>query len=87
MEHVDLPVHYYRLHEAEPFFVDDQSHPALPTIGDGLLAPGGTRYRVVDRWLSFDHHGRFNDGWHVFLGEAEGTDDRLRLLAPDYFTS
>jgi len=88
LEQRDLPV-YYHLADAEAeFFVDDRQRVSLPEIGDGVLAPadGTPRCRVVDRWLSFDHHGRFNDGWHVFLERIEDTDDdRLGRLAPDYF--
>lgn len=56
-------------------------------IGDGFLWSDGTRYRVVDRWLSFDHHGHFNESLHVFLESVEpfSADDRLGNAAPDYF--
>lgn len=65
-----------------------QEESMLPVaIGDGLLHDG-TRYRVIDRWISYDHHGRFGEGLHVFLEPVEkfGDDDRLGNLAPDYFT-
>jgi hypothetical protein len=56
-------------------------------IGDGFLWSDGTRYRVVDRWLSFDHHGHFNESLHVFLESVEpfSEDDRLGNAAPEYF--
>jgi hypothetical protein len=56
--------------------------------GDGVLWGDGTRYRVVDTWLSFDKHGRFDVGMHVFLEPVEpfSDDDRLGRLARDYFT-
>lgn len=57
-------------------------------IGDGLLWSEGKRYRVVDRWISYDHHGRFGEGLHIFLEPVEefGPNDRLGSLAPDYFS-
>jgi hypothetical protein len=56
-------------------------------IGDGFLWSDGKRYRVVDRWLSFDHHGHFNESLHVFLESVEefSEHDRLGNAAPDYF--
>jgi hypothetical protein len=53
--------------------------------GDGVLWE--KRYRVVDTWLSFDKHGRFDVGLHVFLEPIEegGEDDTLGRFAPDYF--
>jgi hypothetical protein len=55
--------------------------------GSGFLWGNGSRYRVVDAWLSFDHRGRFDLGMHVFLERVEeGSEgDRLGRLAPDYF--
>jgi hypothetical protein len=56
--------------------------------GDGVYL-GGThpRCRVVDVWLSYDHHGRFGEGLHVFLEPVEefSDDDTLGKFAPDYF--
>ncbi|MFJ7137667.1 hypothetical protein [Streptomyces fungicidicus] len=46
-------------------------------VGAGVLLRGD-RYRVVDSWFSYDHHG-------VFLEPVAEEDDRLRHLAPDYF--
>jgi len=59
----------------------------LPVLrrGDGIVMPGGRRFRVVDAWLSFDAHGRFHTGWHVFLAPVVDYDDRLRHLAPSYY--
>lgn len=62
----------------------------LPLVkGQGVLWGDGTRYRVVDSWLSFDHHGHFGLGMHVFLErvEPESDDDTLGRLAPNYFRS
>jgi hypothetical protein len=81
------PISYYHDDQDSPFFTDDDGKLGLPAIGDGWLWGDGTRYRVADRWLSLDHHGHFNDGWHVFLERVEvgGDDDRLQHLAPEYF--
>ena len=61
----------------------------LLSRGDGFVWGDGTRYRVADTWLSFDKHGRFDVGLHVFLERVEegSEDDRLGRLAPDYFNS
>jgi hypothetical protein len=54
--------------------------------GQGVLWHDGRRFRVVDSWFSFDKHGHFGIGLHVFLEEVSGQDDDLLLrLAPDYF--
>jgi hypothetical protein len=56
--------------------------------GDGVyLGHPAPRCRVVDVWLSYDHHGRFGEGLHVFLEPVAefGADDTLGNLAPDYF--
>lgn len=57
--------------------------------GDGVLWGDGKRYRVVGRWFSYDHRGRFDLGLHVFLVPVEeySADDLLFHLAPDYFRS
>lgn len=52
--------------------------------GTGVLL-GGDRYRIVDSWMSFDHHGVFDDGLHVFVEPVEPEDDRLKKLEPEYF--
>lgn len=52
--------------------------------GTGLILKGEC-YRVVDSWMSFDHHGRFDDGMHIFLEVAKDKDNRVKQLAPDYF--
>ncbi|MCU1613015.1 MAG: hypothetical protein JWO98_555 [Frankiales bacterium] len=53
------------------------------TIGTGVVL--GDRYRVVDSWMSFDHHGVFDDGLHIFLERVTEDDDRLKRIAPSYF--
>jgi hypothetical protein len=75
------------------FYVDGKEWPYQEesflaiSIGDGLLNNDGTRYRVKDKWISYDHHGRFPEGLHVFLERVEpfSDDDTLGNLAPDYF--
>ena len=54
--------------------------------GQGVIWPDGRRFRVEDSWFSFDHHGHFGTGLHVFLTEIRSRDDDLpKLLKPDYF--
>lgn len=75
------------------FYVDGKEWPYQEDTflainrGDGLLGSDGTRYRVADRWVSYDHHGRFGEGLHIFLERVEpfSEDDTLGRLAPDYF--
>lgn len=45
----------------------------------------GDRYRVVDSWFSYSHHGDFDNGLHISLEPVTEEDDRLRHLAPNYF--
>jgi hypothetical protein len=56
----------------------------LPT-GTGILGNHGDMYRVVDSWLSFDHHGRYGEGMHIFMEPDEDEHNTLRQVAPDYF--
>jgi hypothetical protein len=68
--------------------LDYQEETMLPLHkGDGVMFGEGPRYRVVDTWVSYDHHGHFGEGLHVFLEpvEAFGPDDTLGNAAPDYF--
>lgn len=60
----------------------------LPLVrGQGVLWGDGKRYRVADSWLSFDRHGQFDIGMHVFLERVEegSEDDTLGLARPSYF--
>ena len=55
--------------------------------GQGVLWHDGRRFRVKDSWFSFDKHGRFGMGLHVFLERITALEDDLLLqLAPDYFS-
>jgi hypothetical protein len=58
-------------------------------IGDGFIDGRGSRYRVVDRWLSIDRHGAMDTAWHVFVEPVEpgSDDDRPGRLHPTYFRS
>ena len=70
---------------------DPWSAPPTLRVGDGLIM--GTpayrhapRWRVVDIWHSYDKHGHFDLGTHVFLELVSDTDDDVPLqLAPRYF--
>jgi hypothetical protein len=79
-----LPTTFHVGREELPY----QEETMIPlSKGDGLLWGDGARYRVVDKWVSYDHHGRFAEGLHLFLEpvEAFGEDDTLGNAAPDYF--
>lgn len=77
------PVTYYV--DGQPFWQDESQPPPLRR-GDGVIINEGRRYRVTDLWFSYDHHGHFNDGTHVFLTEVSGSEDDLPgQLAPSYF--
>jgi hypothetical protein len=84
IEHA-LPTTYYISGEEHRY----QEETMVPLRkGDGVyLGHPAPRCRVVDVWLSYDHHGRFGEGLHVFLEPVEefGPDDTLGNLAPDYF--
>jgi hypothetical protein len=58
-----------------------------PAVGAGILLSDGTRWRVVDVWLSYDKRGWYDIGWHAFVEPVEADDDRLHQLAPGYFSS
>lgn len=79
-----FPTHFYDENGKE---FHDETGLVFLSKGDGVLWGDGTRYRVADTWLSFDKHGRFDTGLHVFLDRIEegGEDDTLGRLAPDYF--
>lgn len=86
--YVVFPTYLYRDGSSTPFHEERMEPNLVANIGDGLLGPDAQRYRVVDRWLSFDHRGYFDLGYHVFLESVDvgGEDDRLDRLAPTYFT-
>lgn len=65
----------------------DQVEGLLPlSIADGLLWGDAKRYRVVDRWFSFDRHGVFDAGLHLFIEPVAEEDDRLAHEEPEYFS-
>lgn len=72
----------------------DQTEGMAPPLrrGDGLIRsfggyPEESRWRVVDIWVSYDHHGYFDDGVHAFLELVSNTEDDLpQQMAPSYFT-
>jgi hypothetical protein len=75
-------------HGTQLLFQDEYSVAGGPPAkGTGVLLDKGTRWRVVDVWLSYDKHGRFDIGWHAFVEPVEASDDRLKHLAPGYFSS
>jgi hypothetical protein len=80
------PVTYHE--EGTVLWQDDGPPPPL-SIGSGVIWHSGEkRFRVVDLWVSYDHHGHFDIGTHVFLEDVSDTeDDYPRRLAPSYFES
>ena len=64
----------------------EEGPPPPIAIGEGIIAQGGRRYRVVDVWYSDDKHGFYDVGKHVFMRDVTDTaDDLPGTLAPDYF--
>ncbi|MEU9032776.1 hypothetical protein AB0D46_35785 [Streptomyces sp. NPDC048383] len=77
------PTYFHEANGSAVLYMQENGLLNLP-VGTGVLLRGD-RYRVVDSWFSYDHHGVFNDGLHVFVELVTEEDDRLRHLAPDYF--
>ncbi|MFH8692626.1 hypothetical protein ACH4EC_37955 [Streptomyces anulatus] len=77
------PTYFHKSDSSDVLYQEDEGLLTLP-VGAGVLVLGEC-YRVVDTWFSYDHHGVFNLGWHVFLERATEEDNRLQRLAPDYF--
>ena len=78
-------------HDADTheFLWQDEDKPAPLKVGDGVLLPVAQyrRFRVVDIWHSYDRHGHFDAGTHVFLVDVSGaSEDRLQAMAPRYFS-
>jgi hypothetical protein len=57
---------------------------SLP-IGAGVLGNNGDFYRVRDIWMSFDHHGHYPEGMHIFMESAEIDGALLSPTARQYF--
>lgn len=78
----------FYLNDAPVWDLEDLRAPEF-SVGDGLILPIDEAYprvRVVDVWHSWDRHGRFDTGTHVFCENVTNTpDDRPKALAPDYF--
>ena len=80
------------LHLPTNFYIDgelvDQYDEGLLVLprGTGVIWHDGRRLRVADAWFSYDKHGRFDFGFHVFLEEIrDSRDDLPKRLEPDYF--
>jgi hypothetical protein len=78
------PITYY---DHDVVLHQDEGTPPPLAVGDGLIWADGRRYRVIDKWVSYDHHGHFDDGVHIFLEPVTTDDDRPKRIAPTYFTS
>ncbi|MEU8740641.1 hypothetical protein [Streptomyces halstedii] len=76
--------YFHEANSTDVLYQQEEGVLVLP-VGAGVLLGNGNRYRVVDSWFSYDKHGIFDLGLHVFVVPAAGGDDRLGQLAPDYF--
>jgi hypothetical protein len=54
-------------------------------VGTGLIDERGKFFRVADVWVSFDHHGHYPEGVHVFLEPTEIPVERLDASGREYF--
>jgi len=80
-----LPTYFYV--DNQDFYQEERALMPLPR-GTGIIWGDGTRYRVVDTWFSYDHHGQMAEGLHVFLEKVipGSADDRPKAMLPAYFT-
>ena len=66
------------------WFMEEQGW--LPIqIGQHVLGNNGDFYKVIDVWISFDHHGRLPEGIHVFMEETEFPLDEMTTSLQGYF--
>lgn len=75
--------YFHKADSADVLYQQEEGLLNLP-VGSGVLVLGDC-YRVVDSWFSYDHHGVFALGQHVFLEEATEENNRLKHIAPAYF--
>lgn len=79
------PNHFLHFDDGRETEIESRLMP-LPQIGSGYIDGDGHRYRIVDVWLSHDHHGHHNDGYHVWLDDvSHSPDDRPGLDQPSYY--
>jgi len=69
----------------EEYLRQDEEEPPPLAIGTGVLWEDGSRYRVVDVWVSYEKRGELGRGTHVFLEPAQAADDRPKRMAPGYY--
>lgn len=77
------PTYFHEADSSDVLYTQEEGLLTLP-VGTGTVVLGKC-YRVVDTWFSYDHHGIFNLGWHIFLEPATKEDNRLRSIEPEYF--
>lgn len=82
MEQAKWPTHYWRGSE---YLRQDVGEPPPLTIGCGLILEtpayaGSARWRVVDIWISYARHGRFDPGVHAFLELVSTNEDDDRWM-------
>jgi hypothetical protein len=78
------PTYFHEANSSDVLYMQEEGLLDLP-VGAGVLLGSGGRYRVVDTWFSYDNHGIFNVGLHIFLAPATEEDDRLKQIEPAYF--
>ncbi|MDX6513826.1 MAG: hypothetical protein QOE36_3330 [Gaiellaceae bacterium] len=61
-----FPTVFYEYGEEQPLYTDS-ARLVVPANGTGVLLPDGTRYKVVDSWLSYDKDDKLGAGMHVFV--------------------
>lgn len=80
-----FPTFFHVGYSEDDWFIEEQGY--LPIqVGQHILGPRGDFYKVVDVWFSFDHHGLFGDGQHVFMEPAELPRDQMTVRGRDYFS-
>jgi hypothetical protein len=79
------PTYFHIGFSHEDWFVEEQGYMPIQ-IGQHILGGAGEFYEVVDVWFSFDHHGLFGDGQHVFMEPAELPRDKMSSRGQQYFS-
>lgn len=83
--HLYLPTYFHLGYDEAEWWVEEQGY--LPIqIGQHILSGNGELYKVIDVWLSLDHHGVFNDGQHVFMERAELPREQFTPRLLEYFS-
>lgn len=83
MNHTQRERVHLHLEEMPPKHLELDS---VPRVGEGIIWSEGDRFIVTSVWHSFDHHGRLEEGVHVFATRVTETEHDLPWLNhPDYY--